>query len=208
MSAQPHWIVLGTHNRKKGLEMAQLLAPYQLQVKTLEDFDHPLEVPEDGDTFAANAALKASQQAAHLQQWVLAEDSGLTVDALQGAPGVYSARYSGPEATDDSNIDKLLEAMASVAPEHRTAHYVSHMTLADPRGEIRAESEASCNGRISLTRRGSAGFGYDPVFEILEYHCTFGELGDAVKAMLSHRGRAARRLLPQLVQLLRQGKWV
>ncbi len=201
MAVTDHVIVLGTHNRKKGREMAQLFAPFGLTVKTLADFDAALEVEEDGDTFAANAALKACQQATHLQHWVLGEDSGLAVDALGGRPGVYSARYSGPDATDDTNIEKLLQELASVPTEKRTAHYVSHMTLADPEGNVRAESEASCNGRIAMVRRGTAGFGYDPVFEIVEYHMTFGELGDAVKATLSHRGRAARQILPQIVRL-------
>ena len=200
-------IVLGTHNQKKGREMAQLFAPYGLELRTLADFPAPLEVEESGTTFAANAALKACQQAVHLQQWVLGEDSGLGVDALDGRPGVYSARYSGPTATDDTNIEKLLQEMQSVAVEKRTAHYISHMTLADPQGNSRADAEASCNGRIATARRGSAGFGYDPVFEIVEYHMTFGQLGDAVKGMLSHRARTARQILPLIVELLSQGQW-
>ncbi len=201
-------IVLGTHNRKKGREMAQLLGPFGLTVKTLAEFKASLEVQEDGETFAVNAALKACQQAVHLRHWVLGEDSGLAVDALDGRPGVYSARYSGPEATDDTNLEKLLREMESVPVQRRAAHYVSHMTLADPQGNVRADAEASCNGRIAEARRGSAGFGYDPIFEIVEYHMTFGELGDAVKGMLSHRGRAARQILPRIVQLVGRGQSV
>ena len=207
MTTAQRVIVLGTHNQKKGREMAKLFAPYGLQLKTLADFPDPLEVEESGTTFAANATLKACQQAVHLQHWVLGEDSGLAVDALDGRPGVYSARYSGPSATDDTNIDKLLLELQSVALEKRTAHYTSHMTLADPKGNARADAEASCNGRIAAARRGSAGFGYDPVFEIVEYHMTFGQLGDTVKGMLSHRARTARQLLPQIAQLLGQGQW-
>lgn len=202
MSTACRVVVLGTHNHKKGRELAGLLAPFGLQLKTLADFDHPLEVEEDGADFAANAALKACQQAAWLSHWVLAEDSGLAVDALDGRPGVHSARYAGLDATDDANIDKLLTEMQSVPPEKRGAHYVSHMTLSDPQGIPRADAEASCTGRITSARRGSSGFGYDPVFEIAEYHRTFGELGDTVKAILSHRGRATRGILPQIVRVL------
>ncbi|MFO7901522.1 MAG: non-canonical purine NTP pyrophosphatase [Pirellulaceae bacterium] len=202
MSPVRRVVVLGTHNRKKGQELAGLLAPFKLQLKTLCDFENPLDVEEHGDTFAANAALKACQQASWLRHWVLGEDSGLAVDALDGRPGVHSARYAGPDATDEANIEKLLAEMQPVPPGKRGAHYVSHMTLADPQGIPRADTEASCHGRIAPARRGSGGFGYDPVFEIAEYHMTFGELGNTVKAILSHRGRATRRMLPHIVRLL------
>ena len=131
---------------------------------------------EDGETFAANAAIKASQQARHLGHWVLADDSGLVVEALSGAPGVFSARYSGPDATDDSNNRKLLQQLADVPPQQRTARFVCHICLADPSGTVRAESNASCCGRIISEPLGVGGFGYDPLFEIVEYHCTFGQL--------------------------------
>jgi XTP/dITP diphosphohydrolase len=196
-------IVLGTHNRKKGLELAALLAPFGIALQTLVDFPNPLEVEETGQTFAENAQLKATRQASHLRQWVLGEDSGLSVDALDGRPGVYSARYSGPSASDDSNIDKLLDELSNIPRERRGAHYESHMALADPQGQVRAEAAGRCHGRIAAARRGSAGFGYDPVFEIVEYWMTFGELGDAVKGLLSHRGRAMRQLTKQLAQMLR-----
>lgn len=202
MSAVQYVVVLGTHNRKKGRELAGLLAPFGLAIKTLSDFEDPLEVEEHGATFGENAALKACEQAVHLGQWVLGEDSGLAVDALDGRPGVRSARYAGPAATDDANIEKLLAEMESIPAGRREARYVSHMTLADPHGKIRAEAEGWCRGRVAPRRRGQGGFGYDPVFEIAEYHMTFGQLGDAVKAILSHRSRATRRMLPQLVDLL------
>src|SRR5262245_62242870 len=96
-------LVLGTHNRKKGLELAELLEPYGFEIVTLADLPNSIEVEETGDTFTANAALKACQQAKHLNRWVLGEDSGLAVDALKGGPGVYSARFSGSGATDESN---------------------------------------------------------------------------------------------------------
>lgn len=200
-------LVLGTHNRKKGLEIEQLLIPFGLQLKTLADVPAAIEVDETGETFAANAALKATEQARHLGHWVLGEDSGLSVDALDGQPGVYSARYAGEQASDDANIDKLLAQLQAVPLEQRAAHYISHMCLSDPQGNVRAEAIGSCNGRIASERHGTAGFGYDPVFEVVEYHMTFGELGDRVKALLSHRGRASRRLLPKIGAILRAGGW-
>ena len=200
MSA-PRVLVLGTANRKKGLELAELLAPLGLDVRTLADFPTALSPVESGDTFAANAAIKAIEQAKHLQQWVLADDSGLAVDALGGAPGVYSARYAGPQASDEDNNRHLLAQLVGVPLERRTAHYVCHVTLAGPDGAIRAEAEDYCHGRILDVEYGSGGFGYDPMFEIIEYHRTFGQLSPAVKACLSHRARAMRKILPDLIRV-------
>jgi XTP/dITP diphosphohydrolase len=194
-------LVIGTHNRKKGLELAGLLAPWGFQVVTLEDIPSAIEVVEDGDSFAANAALKATQQAKHLGRWVLADDSGLEVDSLGGKPGIYSARFAGPQATDDDNNRHLLELLGDMPLERRTARYVCHVTVADPTGTVRAESHDTCRGRIRGASAGTNGFGYDPYFEVVEYHRTFGELGPTVKRMLSHRSRALRGILPQLVAL-------
>lgn len=199
-------IVLGTRNRKKGFELAELLRLAGVEVATLADFPEALDVVEDGRTFAENARLKATRQAEHLGRWVLGEDSGLMVDALDGAPGVFSARFSGPDATDASNNELLLQKLAGVPQERRTAAYVCHMTLADPAGRVRAESEARCRGRILTKPRGTHGFGYDPLFEVVEYHRSFGELGPRVKAALSHRARAAGLLLPKLAGLVDAGK--
>jgi len=196
------YIVLGTGNRGKRRELEALFSPLGIELRTLADFPESISVVEDGDTFAANAGLKAVEQARHLGQWVLGEDSGLLVDALDGEPGVFSARFSGPEATDESNNRLLLERLGDTPVAKRTAGYVCHMTLADPTGAIQAESEASCRGRIVFEPRGQNGFGYDPLFEVIEYHHTFGELSATVKAQLSHRARAARRLVPQLRALL------
>ena len=206
MTVKPR-LVLGTGNRKKGLELAELFAGVGVRLQTLAETADPIEVVEDGDTFAANAALKATGQARHLRCWVLAEDSGLMVDALDGAPGVLSARYSGPGANDESNNRRLLEQLGETSPEERSARYACHMTLADPSGAVRAESEASCRGRIVLQPRGTHGFGYDPLFEVVEYHRTFGQLGPVVKASLSHRARAARQLIPAITELIDSGRW-
>ena len=200
-------LVLGSRNKKKLGELVELLQPYGFELRSLADYPHAVEVEESGDTFAANAGLKATVQAQHLGEWVLGEDSGLCVDALGGRPGVYSARFSGPGATDESNNRQLLKELAGVPLEKRRAHYVCHATLSDPQGVVRAESEGHCYGRILLTEAGSGGFGYDPLFEIPEYHRTFGELSPAVKAVLSHRARAMRGLLPQLIGLIRTDVW-
>ena len=198
-------LVLGTRNAKKAIELQELLAPFAVRVSTLADFVDAIDVVESGNSFAANATLKATQQARHLHHWVVGEDSGLCVDALGGAPGIYSARYSGPEATDAKNNEYLLQQLRDVPLLQRTAHYVCHVTLSDPDGKIRADCEAICRGRIRFEPAGTAGFGYDPLFEIAEYHRTFGELGTAVKSLISHRARAMRQFVPQVVQLLRQG---
>jgi XTP/dITP diphosphohydrolase len=198
LSSRPR-LVIGTHNRKKGAELAELLAPWGFGVVTLDDFPNAIEVVEDGETFAANAALKATQQARNLGQWVLADDSGLEVDALGGAPGVYSARFAGPDATDEANNQRLLSDLGGMPVEKRTARYVCHVAVADPAGTIRAESHGVCHGRIRFELTGSNGFGYDPLFEVVEYHRTFGELGPHVKRALSHRSRALRAILPKLL---------
>lgn len=198
-------IVLGTRNRKKGQELAELLAPLGIAFATLSDFPEAIEVEETGTTFAENARLKAVEQAKRLNQWVLGEDSGLSVDALGGRPGVYSARYSGEDATDESNNAKLLAELAKVPPEKRTAFYTCHMTLSDPRGNVMLETEDYCRGRIRMEASGSGGFGYDPLFEVVEYHRTFGELASVVKACLSHRSRALRKFAAELELLLARG---
>jgi XTP/dITP diphosphohydrolase len=200
-SASSHDLVIGTHNRKKGLELAEMLAPWGFCVTTLEDVPDAIEVVEDGDSFAANAVLKATQQAMHLGRWVLADDSGLEVDALAGAPGIYSARFAGPNANDADNNRRLIEQLGDLPLERRTARYVCHVAVAGPSGTIRAESHDTCRGRIRFEPAGANGFGYDPYFEVVEYHRTFGELGPTVKRMLSHRSRALRAILPQLVTL-------
>lgn len=201
-------LVLGTRNRKKREELQALLAPLRVTVQTLDEYPAAVEVVEDGDSFAANAALKATQQAKAIGQWVLGEDSGIAVDALDGAPGIFSARFAHANATDEENNRHLLERLGDLPLENRKAKYVCHMTLSDPAGNIRAESEGECHGRIRFEPAGRHGFAYDPLFEIVEYGRTFGELGPSVKAALSHRARAAAALVPQLRMLIDSGAWI
>lgn len=197
----PRLLVLGSRNRKKLGELAELLEPHGFVLKTLADFPEAIEVEESGQTFAENARLKATVQARHLGQWVLGEDSGLAVDALGSAPGIYSARFSGEDATDEKNNRLLLEKLKDVPLEKRTAHYVCSAALSDPAGNVRATSEGVCRGRILFDPAGSGGFGYDPLFEVVECHRTFGELSPAVKAVLSHRSRAMRAMAPQIASM-------
>jgi XTP/dITP diphosphohydrolase len=194
-------LVIGTRNEKKGAELAELLRPGGVAVKTLAAFPTAIDVVEDGETFAANAGLKASKQARQLGRWVLADDSGLEVDALGGAPGVYSARFAGSNANDQRNNEKLLELLADTPLDQRTGRYVCHVAVADPAGVVRAESHDICRGRIRFEPAGTNGFGYDPLFEVIEYHGTFGELGPHVKQAISHRSRALRVILPKLLAL-------
>jgi XTP/dITP diphosphohydrolase len=199
-------LVIGTTNAHKAGELAELLEPHGFAIRTLKDFADPLDVVEDGDSFAANARLKASQQAKHLKAWVLADDSGLEVDTLGGAPGIYSARYAGIGGDKDNNA-KLLRELDGVPWGKRGGRYFCHVAVADPTGAIRAESFGECRGVIRTSESGVNGFGYDPLFEVREYHLTFGELGPNVKAALSHRARAMRAILPQLSAIVAQNMW-
>jgi XTP/dITP diphosphohydrolase len=206
-------LVLGTRNRKKGQEMIELLRPPwepnrrldRLAIGLLDEYPDAPEVVEDGATFAANAAKKAAETARALRQWVLADDSGLAVDALGGAPGVHSARYAGTHGDDTANNVKLLDALAKVPDAQRGAAFICALALADPNGAIRAEAAGACRGRITHEPRGRNGFGYDPLFLIAEYHRTFGELSPLVKHQLSHRSRAFARLRPLLDQMISRG---
>ena len=193
-------LVLGTTNAGKQQELTALLEPFQIECRSLKDFVSAVRVAETGNTFADNAALKAIQQAQALNHWVLAEDSGLVVEALDGSPGVYSARFAGPEASDDDNNALLIEQLTDVPSSRRIAYYACHATLAAPDGTIKAIAEGRCYGRIAKSAHGKEGFGYDPYFIIPEYHQTFGELSLAVKGLISHRGRAIRAIIPMIVK--------
>ncbi len=197
-------IVLASRNLKKAREVSEILEPYGFRVIPVTDFSDVPEVIEDGSTFAENAAKKASQTATHLNRWVIGEDSGLRVDALHGAPGIYSARYSGEDATDERNNQKLLRELADVPDERRGAGYVCSIALASADGIIQAACEGYCRGRIQRHAAGCGGFGYDPYFLIPEFHRTFAELGSVVKHRISHRARAMAAFIPLLRQAVRQ----
>lgn len=196
-------IVVASRNAKKIGEIRDLLDPHGIAVTSVGEHGAIADVVEDGETFAENAAKKATEIAQQLVMWTIGEDSGLSADALEGAPGVYSARYSGEGATDDANNAKLIAELEGVPDEKRTAFYTCHVALADPTGEIRVAVEARCHGRITTDPRGSNGFGYDPYFLLPEYGRTFGELSPLVKRCLSHRARAFARFVPELLRAMR-----
>jgi len=185
-------------------EFAALLAGLGLEIRPQPE---GLEVEETGLTFVENARLKAIAVAQATGCWALADDSGLAVDALAGAPGVHSARYA---ASDPERIARLLaelaaanqqRAAASLAPQ-RSARFTAALALADPSGQLRLEVEGHCPGEILETPRGSGGFGYDPVFLVPETGLSFAEMDKATKARLGHRGRAFALLEPGLRALL------
>lgn len=199
-------LVLSSRNQKKIGEIRELFAPFQIDLIGVTEFPDVGEVDEDGDTFAANAARKATEVARKLHRWVIAEDSGLCVDALNGAPGVNSALYAGKHGADTANNEKLLGELASIPTEKRTAHYVCLAVISDPTGEVRLSSEGRCGGLILREYRGEHGFGYDPLFLVPEYHQTFGQLSPAVKRHISHRAKAFERLIPQIVRFFEQAE--
>ncbi|MGL4464967.1 MAG: non-canonical purine NTP pyrophosphatase [Planctomycetia bacterium] len=195
-------LVVGSHNLKKRDELVDLLRLPGLELKTLAEFGAVPEVEEDGDTFQENALKKAVGYARRLRRWVLADDSGLCVDALHGEPGVDSAYFAGRPRDDERNNNLLLERLAGVPPDARTAYYVCVLTIADPDGVVRASVEGRCHGRIAQGRAGAGGFGYDPLFLFADGDLTFGELPAAVKRQHSHRANAVAKLRTALVDLL------
>jgi len=186
-------LVVATGNPGKLLEIQQYLTAldWQLQLKPPE-----LEIEETGDTFAANACLKASEVAKATGEWAIADDSGLQVDALNGAPGIYSARYG---QTDAARMARLLQELGD--EQNRQAQFVCVIAIARPDGQIALQAEGICQGEILSAPRGSGGFGYDPLFYVPQQQLTFAEMDPEVKRRLSHRGKAFEELLPQLNKL-------
>lgn len=195
-------LVLASRNKKKLGELVELLGDLPLELVDLSGYPQAPEVDETGETFAANAELKAVQVATALGEWTVGEDSGLVVPSLGGRPGVYSARFAGTHGDDAANNAKLLTELAGKTGDDRAAYYVSTLCLADPTGKVVATAEGRCHGRIIDAPRGDGGFGYDPLFLVPEWHRTFGELSATVKHALSHRGRAVGRLRPAVRKLL------
>ena len=194
-------ILLATTNQGKAKEIKSFLEELSLEIFTLQELNLKKTFPERGKTFEDNARGKSLF---HLERWeglTLAEDSGLEIEHLKGAPGVISARFSGPQATDEKNNQKVLELMKSVPSEKRKARFVSCMILAQ-KGKIIKEIKESCEGLIALKKRGSNGFGYDPIFYYPTLGKTFAELLPEEKNRVSHRGRALKKLKEFLLEYL------
>lgn len=194
-------LVLATRNEGKIQEVRQLLAGLDLEVVDLSAYPDAPQVPEDGETFAENAREKALATAAHTREWALADDSGLEVDALKGAPGVHSARYAGHHGDDEGNIKKLLAELRDVPGDRRTARFFCALALASPDGAL-ITAEGECRGRIGYGPKGANGFGYDPVFFVPAYGRMMAELSDEEKNRISHRGRALLKMRPLIIEHL------
>ncbi|EHQ91918.1 XTP/dITP diphosphatase [Desulfosporosinus youngiae] len=196
-------IILATQNQGKLRELQDLLADETIEVLSLNDIEDWEDVEENGETFAENAALKAREAVKKTGLIALADDSGLEVDALNGAPGVYSARFAGEPKNDERNNDKLLQLLEIVPEDKRQARFRCALVVATPAGEEYL-TEGTVEGQILTERRGSAGFGYDPLFFVPEYARTMAELTLAEKNKLSHRAQAFRQAIPILQGLKRQ----
>ena len=193
-------IVLATHNGGKRAEFAALLGDTAIALIDLRDFPHVASVAEPYDTYLENARAKALSVASATGELALADDSGLEVDALHGAPGVRSARYAGSDASDADNIALLLARLQGVKEAQRAAHFRAVLVLAHPDGRT-LSVEGVCAGRITVVPCGSGGFGYDPVFFYPPAGCTFAELPAAEKNRVSHRARACAALRGALARL-------
>ncbi len=187
-------LVVATGNPGKLKEMQAYLVDsgWELILKPEE-----LEIEETGETFAANACLKASQIALATGNWSIADDSGLTVDALNGAPGVYSARYAD---SDTDRIARLLRELSN--EENRQAQFVCVVAIARPDGAIALQTEGICRGEILHAPQGNGGFGYDPIFYVPEQHLSYAEMTPEMKRSISHRGKAFADLLQKLPSLM------
>lgn len=195
--------VIATKNEKKLLELARILEPLGIAAVTAEQAGFELmDVEETGQTFEENALLKAQAACDQTGMPAVADDSGLMVDALDGAPGIYSARYAGEGASDAKKIEKLLGAMKDVPVQARGARFVSAVCCVFPRGEM-LTVRGECEGSIAFAPKGQGGFGYDPVF-LVEGGRSYAELSAQEKDALSHRGRALRALAEQLPAFLKE----
>ncbi len=194
--------IIATHNLKKQAEMQRILAPLGIAVQTAAQAGLTLtDVEETGRTFRENALLKAESGCKETGLPCVADDSGLCVDALDGAPGVYSARFSGEHGNDEGNMQKLLELLRDTPKERRTAYFESAVCVCFPNGDV-IDVSGRCNGWIGYEKKGTGGFGYDPIFMVGDK--SFAELTSEEKDEISHRGNALRKLTAALNQYLNQ----
>ena len=198
-------ILVATTNPGKLAELSSML-DMDIEWKSLADFDNITEVEEDGKTFADNARKKALGYAAQTGCWTIADDSGLMIDALNGAPGIHSARFSGAKdknrtLIDHKNISKVLQLIKDINPPKRTARFVCALCLAKPE-KVLAETQGIVNGVITENEIGDNGFGYDPIFWVNEKNKTAAQMDPAEKNAVSHRGSAIQKLRPMLEKLI------
>ena len=186
----PQSLLVATRNEGKLAELQQLLRDLPLELYGLTDFPDVETVPETGESFVENASLKAAGYAAQTSLLTLADDSGLEVDALGGAPGILSARYAGEGASDADRTARLLAELSNIPAAKRSARFVSAVAIATSEGQVINVSVGACDGHIDLAPHGSGGFGYDPVFIPSGHDKSFAELESAIKNQISHRARA------------------
>ena len=194
-------LLLATSNQGKAKEIKSFLGELSLEIFNLQELNLKKTFPERGKTFAENARGKSLFHSEHWEGLTLAEDSGLEIEHLKGAPGVISARFSGPQATDEKNNQKVLELMKGVPSEQRKARFVSNMILAQ-KGKIIKEIEETAEGLVAIEKKGSHGFGYDPIFYYPPLGKTFAELLPEEKNRVSHRGQALKKLKEFLLEYL------
>lgn len=192
---KPDKILIATGNAGKVREFAELFKNLSVEICGLKDFPAIEEVAEIGVTFEDNARLKAVGYAEQTGLWTVADDSGLEVEALGNAPGVFSARYAGTAASDAEKIEKLLKEIKKTGVKEKKARFVCAIALAAPDGKVVCMETGVCEGRISDKPLGENGFGYDPIFVPENFEQTFGELPENIKQQISHRGRASRKIL-------------
>jgi len=197
-------LLLATANAKKLTELQDILADLPVQCLSLRDFPDAKGVEETGGTFEENAKVKAMGYSEQTGVLTLGEDSGICCDALDGAPGVFSARFCGEFQSDDANNAKLLKLMDGVPDGKRTAYYESSIALAEP-GKLIGVVKGQVRGLITRDLRGEGGFGYDPLFFYPPYQKTFGEVPSAMKHRVSHRGQALEKFRGLLQDYLRRG---
>lgn len=186
-------VMIATKNKGKAREFEGMFAPLGYKVQTMLDFEGIEDVEETGKTFEENAILKAAALSKMTGEVVIADDSGLIVDALGGAPGIYSARYAGLEKSDNANIEKVLKELEDTPDEERTARFYCALAIASP-GKETITVHGTCEGRILREREGSNGFGYDPIFYVKELGVSMAELSGEQKAAISHRANALKKL--------------
>lgn len=195
-------LLVATHNRGKLAEYAELLPGFNIEWLGLDDVGITADVEETGHTFLENAVLKAQSYAAEAGLFTLADDSGLVVDALDGAPGVYTARYGGPGLMMEQRYQLVLAELEDVSWEQRSAHFRCALALAGPDGWLLGTAEGVCDGQIAWEAAGDHGFGYDPIFYLPDYGLTMGQLLPEKKHQISHRSVALQEMKPLLLRLL------
>ena len=194
-------LLVATKNEGKVKELQKLLEGFPVSLHSLNEFEEIPEPEENGATFAENAIFKAQYYAREAGLPALADDSGLEVEALGGKPGIFSARYAGESADDEERNAKLLAELSEVGEEKRQAQFVCVIVFCDANSSIQKVAEGICCGKIASFPRGTAGFGYDPIFIPEGYSETFGELSGEIKHKISHRGRAMEKIIGFLVNL-------